>query len=58
MNRMRPEYRDPEDSRRWIFAGLLTREEPDDDEDEEDEDDDDDNDDNEKEEYEDDGYSE
>jgi len=54
MNRMRPEYRDPEDSRRWIFAGLLTREEPDDDEDEEDEDDDD----NEEEEEEDDGYSE
>jgi len=56
MNRMRPEYRDPEDSRRSIFADLLTREEPDDDEEEEEDEEDDE--DNGNDEDEDEGYSE
>ena len=53
---MRPEYRDPEDSRRWIFADLLIREEPDDEEEEEEDEDNDHE--EEEEEDEDDGYSE
>lgn len=52
MGRIRPEYLDPEVSDRPVAAGVLFREDPDDEEDEDDEQDED------NEEDDDEGYSE
>jgi hypothetical protein len=59
MNRIRPEYLDPDPPDRWVGADVLVREEPDEEEDEQDEQDEEDDDNGEDDDDgEDDGYSE